>query len=224
MEFIVPFILRKPSPCFLYCPSPHVKLTYYFYPSKHERMQLPHNLLASGCCKYWYSFVHMWRRCIAYILSYPFIKSWIWCAGFCKHPLPQKLLPLPITLDIPLHFPLHIHASFIPRSPPFMPVLLSLSGPDSTGLWRRQHLRPWPQAGCLWVRGSHGSITLPDPTNKNLKPSSHALRGCFDCFSFCHRKEIMRKALLFAIWSTSSEVMHFMLLVSVERTLEELHG
>lgn len=35
--------------------------------------------------------LHIWRICIVYILSHPFIKSWIYCSGFCKHPLPWKL-------------------------------------------------------------------------------------------------------------------------------------
>lgn len=69
---------------------PHVLLVS----CKHERMLLSHNVLASGCCKCCYSFVHLCRICIVSILSYPFIKSWVWCAGFCKHPRPRKLFSL----------------------------------------------------------------------------------------------------------------------------------
>ncbi len=106
-----------------------------------------------------------------YILSYNFIKSWIQCAGFCKHPLPQKLFSRHTfglcSLDTSLSFTIthHKHPSLLPL-PPFISILLSFSGTDSAGLWRGQHLCPWPQAGCLWVRGNHLSITLPDSANK----------------------------------------------------------
>lgn len=74
----------------------------------------------------------------------------------------------------------------IPHSSLFLRLSLSFCipflGPDSTWLWRGQHLRPWPQAGRLWVRVHHLSIIyLVQQTG--LKASSDA---ALICHSFLH--------------------------------------
>lgn len=60
--------------------------------------------------------------------------------------------------------------------------LLLFSGPDSTWLWRGQHLCPWPQAGRSRVRGSHLSMILPDEFAGRRKPHSR-IWLCLGLFS-----------------------------------------
>ncbi len=89
-------------------------------------------LLGISLLRYCCSFAPVWRIRMVSILSYPFIKSWVECAGFCKHPLPPELSSVNTfglcSLDTSLFFTHHNYPSLL-LLPPFISVLFSFLRP-----------------------------------------------------------------------------------------------